>query len=77
LNAVAAKPRTCSHCGVPAALENAAASLPTPAAGARRYDLEQLVSLSALEKAYDETVKIRVNQQDVRKLVEKRRGKSA
>lgn len=69
-----AKPARCPHCGE---------SLEAPVAGAAgddadapaRYDLEQLAALAASEKAYDETVKVRVTQEDIRKLVEKRRKK--
>jgi hypothetical protein len=63
---------SCPHCGKP---------LERHAAPARhedldvRYDLEQLAALAASEKAYDETVKVRVTQDDIRKLVEKRRKK--
>jgi hypothetical protein len=66
---------SCPHCGKP--LERHAPA----AAPARhedldvRYDLEQLAALAASEKAYDETVKVRVTQDDIRKLVEKRRKK--
>jgi hypothetical protein len=41
-----------------------------------RYDLEALAAMAASEKAYDETVKVRVTQDDIRKLVEKRRKKA-
>lgn len=41
-----------------------------------RYDLEELAKLARTEKAYDETVKVRVTQEDIRKLVEKRRKKT-
>ena len=75
---MSAKTARCPHCGE---------SLAAPAAGATapaaeeetdapvRYDLEQLAALAASEKAYDETVKVRVTQEDIRKLVEKRRKK--
>lgn len=48
-----------------------------PDEGPQRYDLEKLAELAAAEKAYDETVKVRVTQQDIRRLVEKRRKKKA
>ena len=41
--------------------------------GLMRYDLEKLVEAAHAEKAYDEAVKVRVTQEDIRKLVEKRR----
>lgn len=44
---------------------------PTP--GDPRYDLEELVRLAEREKGFDETVKVRVTQQDIHKLVQKRR----
>ena len=41
--------------------------------GPRRYDLSKLVALAASERAYDETVKVRVTQEDIIRLVAKRR----
>ena len=38
-----------------------------------RYDLEALAEMARTERLYDETVKVRVTQEDIRKLVEKRR----
>jgi hypothetical protein len=38
-----------------------------------RYDLEALAEIARTERLYDETVKVRVTQEDIRKLVEKRR----
>jgi hypothetical protein len=65
----------CPHCGEP--LDAHAA--PAPGGHDReaplRYDIEELARLAASEKAYDETVKVRVTQEDIRKLVEKRRKK--
>lgn len=46
-----------------------------PAGAPRRYDLEALVELAATERAYDEAVKVRVTQEDIRKLVAKRSRK--
>jgi hypothetical protein len=67
--------RHCPHCGE--ALEGHAAAEPGPASDTQvRYDLEQLANLAEAEKAYDETVKVRVTQDDIRKLVEKRRKKA-
>jgi len=62
----------CPHCG--AAL-GPADEADSPPAGIERYDLEELVAQARNEKAYDETVKVRVTQEDIRKLVEKRREK--
>jgi uncharacterized protein with PIN domain len=60
----------CPHCGAsleePAREEGAA---PAP----HRYDLEKMAAIAEREKAYDETVKVRVTQEDIRKLVQKRR----
>jgi len=66
-------PRT--HCG--------ASPVEAPAAAAarsenefQRLDLEALVLAAEKERAYDETVKVRVSQDDIRKLVERRRRKA-
>jgi hypothetical protein len=45
----------------------------TRVAGDNRFDLEALAELARTERLYDETVKVRVTQEDIRKLVEKRR----
>jgi hypothetical protein len=69
-------PEYCPHCGEP--LETRAAS-PSPVHDRDapvRYDLEELATLAVSEKAYDETVKVRVTQEEIRKLVEKRRKKA-
>jgi hypothetical protein len=50
------------------------AKLPEPAAQAR-YDLEELQALSQRDRACDETVKARVTQDDIRKLMSRRRAK--
>lgn len=79
MTAKAATPEYCPHCGEP--LEAHAAST-APGSDGRdgdvqvRYDLEGLAKLAASEKAYDETVKVRVTQEDIRRLVEKRRKKA-
>jgi hypothetical protein len=75
MSAKAPSPGTCPHCGEP--LEAHGAAHPGDDAGGAplRYDLEALAALAASEKAYDETVKVRVTQEDIRKLVEKRRKK--
>lgn len=41
-----------------------------------RYDLEAMAAMATAEKAYDETVKVRVSQEDIRKLVAKRQKRS-
>jgi hypothetical protein len=38
-----------------------------------RYDLEELALQAESEKAYDEAVKVRVTQEDIRKLMDKRK----
>ena len=40
---------------------------------AEKYDLELLMKVVEEERAYDESVKVRVTQEDIRKLVEKKR----
>lgn len=66
------KSATCPHCGEPLGESEPAAQ---PEGAPQRYDLEALARLAEAEKAYDETVKVRVTQEDIRKLVEKRRRK--
>jgi hypothetical protein len=70
------EPDACPHCG--ASVDAAPApitqgnELDEPA----RFDLEMMAALATAEKAYDETVKVRVSQDDIRKLVAKRRKKT-
>jgi hypothetical protein len=63
----------CPSCGT--ALRKRPA--PDPAAAwdleLARYDLLALVAEAAEDKAYDESAKVRVTQQDIRKLLDKRR----
>lgn len=47
----------------------------TADSGPKRYDLEQMVAQAEAEKAYDEAVKVRVDQEDIVKLVKKRARK--
>ena len=54
-------------------LEAAAA----PGAGRVRYDLEELRALAERDRACDETVRVRVTQDDIRKLMSRRRAKGA
>lgn len=66
--------QTCPHCGArldPSGVEDAAGE----PSEAPRYDLEQLAALAAVERTHDETEKVRVNQDDIRKLVAKGRRK--
>jgi hypothetical protein len=47
---------------------------PRPAgAPAEKYDLELLMKTVEEERAYDESLKVRVTQEDIRKLIEKKR----
>ncbi len=40
-----------------------------------RYDLEALAATAHVESFHDETVKVRVTQEDIRKLMDKRKRK--
>lgn len=70
------KPGTCPHCGgrIDAADEPMIPGneLDEPS----RFDLEGMAALATAEKAYDETVKVRVTQEDIRTLVAKRQKTS-
>lgn len=70
-----ARPIACPHCGArldePPPDDAEPRRAPHP-----RYDLEKMAGIAEREKAYDETVKVRVTQEQIRKLVEKRRRKS-
>ena len=70
-----AKRAQCPHCGMPL---DGPDSQPAGGPGAPlRYDLEKLAAVAGAERAYDETVKVRVTQEDIRKLVDKRRKRRA
>jgi hypothetical protein len=69
-------PESCPHCGLALDGEAHAHKGPGEPGQPLRYDLEKLAALAAQEKVYDETVKIRVTQEDIRKLVAKRRKKA-
>lgn len=66
-------PPRCPHCG--GALDQPVPGAVHAEAGPLRYDLKALAAIAKSEKAYDETVKVRVSQEDIRKLVAKRRKK--
>jgi hypothetical protein len=74
-----AGPGQCPHCGEPLEPRSEVAAAPLARLPDSNepvlYDLEQLARLALSEKAYDETVKVRVTQEDIRKLVAKRRKK--
>jgi hypothetical protein len=61
----------CPHCG---GQLDAAAKAESPQPGLLRYDLEELVSLSQRDRTYDQAVKVRASQDDIRKAISKRRG---
>ena len=46
-----------------------------PGVHGEKYDLEALMKIVEDERAYDESVKTRVTQDDIRRLIEKKRGK--
>jgi len=71
----ARRPATCPHCGARLDEPAHAADGETPAPALVRYDLEKMAQIAARENAYDETVKVRVTQEQIRRLVEKRRRK--
>jgi len=63
-------PLRCPHCDGP--LE-APPKAETPQPGPFRYDLEELVSLAQRDRTFDQAVKVRASQGDIRKLISKRR----
>jgi hypothetical protein len=79
------KAGVCPHCGAP--LKTLAPDIPGKApdpsivldpakaffADFVRYDLESLAAEALQEKAFDESARVRVTQQDIRQLLEKRR----
>jgi hypothetical protein len=65
--------KTCPHCG--ARLDEGAHAHAEAPSAPPRYDLEKMAAIAEREKAYDETAKVRVTQEQIRKLVEKRRRK--
>ena len=81
------KAGVCPQCGAPlkTLAPDIAARTPDPAiisdpakdffADFVRYDLETLAAEALQEKAFDESARVRVTQQDIRKLLEKRRGR--
>lgn len=76
MTAKAGTPEFCPRCGEPLEARAAPASAVQGRDVPLRYDLEELAKLAVSEKAYDETVKVRVTQEEIRKLVEKRRKKA-
>ena len=65
-------PDLCPHCG--GSLASGAPEMARPAPHApHRHDLEELARLAGIESAFDESVRARASQEDIRKLVAKRR----
>lgn len=62
---------SCPHCG--SAVRDARAGGPATSTELLRYDLEKLAAVAAAENAHDETLRVRVTQDDIRKLVAKRK----
>lgn len=62
----------CPHCGTPGLPVSKMDPHRESDADTLRYDIEALATEAADERAFDETTKIRVTQQDIRKLLEKR-----
>jgi hypothetical protein len=63
----------CPHCGGALGVPDAGSRATSTKPELLRYDLEKLTAESATDKAYDESAKIRVTQQDIRNLLAKRR----
>jgi hypothetical protein len=61
----------CPHCGGPL---DAPAKMESVQPRVLRYDLEELVALAQRDRTYDQAVKVRASQDDIRKLAAKRRG---
>ena len=63
----------CSHCGAPLRPEGRHDGIAPPEPEYARYDLAALAAEAAEDKAYDQVARVRVTQQDIRKLLERRR----
>jgi hypothetical protein len=75
VNAREQRGETCAHCGAPLDAAHEPTGPGREIGEPSRFDLEAMVALALAEKAYDETVKTRVTQDDIRKLMAKRRKK--
>jgi hypothetical protein len=64
---------SCAHCGSRLDLADEPLAPGNELRAPLRYDLEAIAALATAERAYDETVKVRVSQDDIRRLVAKRR----
>ena len=63
----------CLHCGAPL---DASTKVESAQPALHRPDLEELASAAQRDQTYDQAVKLRVSQDDIRKLVAKRRSRS-
>ena len=67
----------CPTCGAATPNPAAAAAASDPAVAFQadivRYDLEALAAEAAEDRVYDESAKVRATQEDIRRLLEKRR----
>jgi hypothetical protein len=66
----------CPRCGYRSAPQEAAAPPHEATDAAHRLDLEALVMAAEKERVYDESVKVRVSQEDIRKLIARRQGRT-
>ena len=70
------KAARCPTCGAP--VQNAVTVGIDPAVAFQseivRYDLEALAAEAVEDRAFDESAKVRATQEDIRRLLEKRRG---
>jgi hypothetical protein len=67
------KTGVCPHCGAPKSPPSGAAVPRSLDSEVLHYDLEALAAEAAVDKVFDENARIRVTQQDIRKLLDKRR----
>ena len=63
----------CPHCGSPLPPRSSGATSRRAPPGPSRYQLAAIAAEALQEKAFDETTRVRVTQQDIRNLLEKRR----
>jgi hypothetical protein len=64
---------TCPHCGAPTKPRAIARHDDFARDGQVRYDIEALSTEASADRAFDETAKVRATQEDIRKLLDKRR----
>lgn len=63
----------CPRCGCATASDAGVAGEPRPAGAPRTLDLEALALAADKERAYDESARVRATQDDIRKLLARRR----